>query len=320
MKKIIILLISLLVLLYGCVGNTDITQLIKQSQQGKEFLNAYPNADVTAVRLSVDAVTTVIDQIRQDCDHSIPIKSYWKVKLSDHDSHTELVSYIDAETQEAVCFVKKNTQKKEAQPTQQINNQNNIPTNSDNPSNNNNCPAQGTLQSDYSYCVDLCMLNESDADMIKEFCTDVCNMGKYTGGTEGLQKYIQDFKCPKCGDCTVEQLRKIEYDKKQAEELRITNAKIAEESKKRTEEAQRIKEENAKIQQQENIELEKNIPLQSAKLGGFVMIKNKSGEGRQYTDNGITYYFPYPAKEPVKVPVDFGRELLATGNFELVIT
>lgn len=98
----------LVLLLVSCIGNSDITELVKRTQQGKDFLSAYPNADINAVKLSTEAVTQVIDSIRKDCDQSIPIKSYWKVKFSDPDTNTEMTSWIDAETQDVVCFTKKN--------------------------------------------------------------------------------------------------------------------------------------------------------------------------------------------------------------------
>ena len=107
-KTIFLILIISILFISGCIGNDgDITELVKQSQQGKEFLSAYPNADITAVRLSNDTISSMIDEIRKECDSSVPIESYWKVKFSDPDTNTELIIWSNTKTLEPFCFIKK---------------------------------------------------------------------------------------------------------------------------------------------------------------------------------------------------------------------
>ncbi len=182
-----------------------------------------------------------------------------------------------------------------------------------------NCPKQGMLQSDWSYCIELCLLDKSDATIHKELCERMCDQVEYYKGSQGLLNKIQSYKCSKCGECTEEQLKEIEEKRKQEEEQKIANQKEAEEREKQKEEEQRIKDEQLKIQEQEKLELEENIESQSEKLNGYVYIKNISGESRQFEENGVIYEFLYPAEEPTKVPVEVGRRLLTTGHFELVM-
>ena len=234
----------------------------------------------------------------------------------------------------------------------------------------NTCPKQGVLQSDLSYCVDLCLLDKSDATIHEELCGKMCDQAEYLKGTEGLQKKIQSYKCKKCGECTEEQLKEIEEKRIKDEEVaRIQNIREecrekcrneavsqlsegecypngrdgytpdecsriivnciqleecntlngSEEQLKAIEEKKKQIGDEQRKEEQEKLELEKNIESQSEKWNGYVYIKNKSGASRQFNENGIIYEFPYPADDPTKVPTDLGKRLLATGQFELVI-
>ena len=128
---------------------------------------------------------------------------------------------------------------------------------------------------------------------------------------------INEYKCNKCGECSKEQLRKIEESESQKAEEALAYNKSIEEARIRNEEELRIKEEKKRIEEDNWLELEKQIESQGEKLGGFIFVKNISGEPRQVSEDGIVYEFPYPAIEPTKVPVDLGKRLLATGQFEI---
>jgi len=69
------------------------------------------------------------------------------------------------------------------------------------------CPERSLLQSDWDYCFDLCMLNKGDAGIYSDQCSRMCDQAEYVGGTSGLQKRIQSYRCNKCNDCTDEQLK-----------------------------------------------------------------------------------------------------------------
>ncbi len=73
----------------------------------------------------------------------------------------------------------------------------------------NQCPKQGILQSDWDYCVELCVLGKSDALINEEQCEKICDTTEYYQGSEGLQKRIMNYKCKKCGECTEEQLKEM---------------------------------------------------------------------------------------------------------------
>ncbi len=202
----------------------------------------------------------------------------------------------------------------------------------------NTCPKQGVLQSDLSYCVDLCLLDKSDATIHEELCGKMCDQAEYLKGTEGLQKKIQSYKCKKCGECTEEQLKEIEEKRIKDEEVaRIQNIREecrekcrneavsqlsegecypngrdgytpdecsriivnciqleecntlngSEEQLKAIEEKKKQIGDEQRKEEQEKLELEKNIESQSEKWNGYVYIKNKSGASRQFNENGL---------------------------------
>ncbi|TAL57669.1 MAG: hypothetical protein EPN86_01645 [Nanoarchaeota archaeon] len=83
------------------------------------------------------------------------------------------------------------------------------------------CPSQGFLQSNLQYCVQLCMLDKNEIGSIcDQICRDMKSLDGSTG-SEFLSSQVQDFKCSNCGDCTQEQLAKIEEQKKKIEEQQI---------------------------------------------------------------------------------------------------
>lgn len=65
------------------------------------------------------------------------------------------------------------------------------------------CPQQGTFQSDWSYCIELCMIGKSNQDFTRG-CEQICDMGERIGK---LDDKIQQYKCEKCNQgCTEDQL------------------------------------------------------------------------------------------------------------------
>jgi hypothetical protein len=184
-----------------------------------------------------------------------------------------------------------------------------------------NCPKKGFFQFEESYFIDLCLFNDENMTLRKcEQRYDIAYRWEYEQGMKGfIERTINKYKCDKCGDCTEEQLRKMEEKKVREEEAELAYNKSIEEARIKKEEEQKIKEEQEKIKEQERIELEKNIESQSQKNEGYIYIKNISGVSRQWQEDGIIYEFPFPTKEPVKVPTDIGRKLLTTGKFELVM-
>lgn len=106
-KTALLLLLISVVLISGCVESIDVANIAKETQAGMDFLAECPNAEIRAVRFSEDVVEEMIDEIREDCDPSILIKAYWKVTFYDPDTDTEMISWIDADTHDLVCFIKK---------------------------------------------------------------------------------------------------------------------------------------------------------------------------------------------------------------------
>lgn len=219
------------------------------------------------------------------------------------------------------------------------------------------CPNKGLLQSDIDYCVSLCMVNRTDSGFQQDNCQRTCEQTDYYHGNDAVIKAIQNYKCQKCGECTPEQLTQIAAQKQQNEKAQLhencTALCINETSKvygcnctdtacwyaidkcKNYEincvtdcdnnkfipyEQSEIKKEDDQQRQraeQKANELAASIEAQSNANNGYVFITNISGEPREYGENGINYDFPYPTKEPVKVPVDIGKKLIATGYFSL---
>lgn len=108
MKKILLIAsILLVVFISDCTENSNITGLFAQAYPVKEFLNEYPNAQISAVMLNVDAVKSVIDEIRKDCDNSIPINPYWKISIYDAETNFTVFVWADVNTTQPICIVKK---------------------------------------------------------------------------------------------------------------------------------------------------------------------------------------------------------------------
>lgn len=63
------------------------------------------------------------------------------------------------------------------------------------------CPKQGFFQSNWDYCIDLCLVGKSDATVNYNQCEKICDQTEYYEGSDGLIKRINDYGCKKCGKC-----------------------------------------------------------------------------------------------------------------------
>ncbi len=95
------------VLVSGCTGN-DATSMIKALPEVQQFLNAHPNADITAVFYDIKTVSMVIDDIVADCGKQMEIRDYWKIVVKENDS--EITVWVDGKTNKPLCMIKKGAQ------------------------------------------------------------------------------------------------------------------------------------------------------------------------------------------------------------------
>ncbi len=212
------------------------------------------------------------------------------------------------------------------------------------------CPEKGFAQSDVDYCYDLCMLGKSDAGIHQDLCTKYCEQADYLGGTTAVQREIQEDKCTKCGICTPEQLAEIQkkkQDEERQQNISICNGKCYNDTLKvkdckctsgdgsttycsssdkciqylnscwetcengtyvpyENSEMKKADDHENAIEIQKANDMENAIAEQSKLHNGYIYIENIYGAG--LVAGG--YEFPYPAKEPTKVPVELGRQLL----------
>ncbi len=63
------------------------------------------------------------------------------------------------------------------------------------------CPDKGFLESDLDYCVDLCLVNKSDAGINTEICQRICDQAERLDGSAAVTKSIEGYLCKKCGRC-----------------------------------------------------------------------------------------------------------------------
>jgi hypothetical protein len=102
-----------------------------------------------------------------------------------------------------------------------INNSKSSTTNNSEVAGSLKCPKQGMFQSDWEYCVELCLLDKKKGASSR-ICEQICDADAYLDGTYGYEfitKRIKKYKCEKCGeDCTEELLEQMEMKKKIDEE------------------------------------------------------------------------------------------------------
>lgn len=96
-----------IVLVSGCVGQQDLTPLVKGIPQFQEFLKDHPNADVRIVKLSEDYVSKNIASIKAECGEQIEVKAYYKATITENNDMA--VAYLDVDTQDLICFYRGGT-------------------------------------------------------------------------------------------------------------------------------------------------------------------------------------------------------------------
>ncbi|NVM53150.1 MAG: hypothetical protein HWN66_05565 [Candidatus Helarchaeota archaeon] len=90
----------------GCVQTLDPSEIAKTTTAVKDFLEAYPDAGVTASYLDKDYVESIITDLREICGEQMKIQDYWKVIFKDAETGANITVWIEAEKRNAVCFHK----------------------------------------------------------------------------------------------------------------------------------------------------------------------------------------------------------------------
>jgi len=107
MKKIILLmcLLVLVVSLSGCTQSFDVVELIKTNELVQNFLEEYPNSEITANKIKVDN-SFQLANLKEACkNENIEYGNYWEVKIVDTGANSKIYSLVDSETNEAICIV-----------------------------------------------------------------------------------------------------------------------------------------------------------------------------------------------------------------------
>lgn len=106
--KIIFSILVLSVLaVSGCISGISLEDIANMSGEVKEFLGQYPEADVATSFFKSEYVEGIIGQIREDCGKQMEITDYWKVNVHDPSANLTLTVFIEAESRQAVCVIKK---------------------------------------------------------------------------------------------------------------------------------------------------------------------------------------------------------------------
>ncbi len=94
-------------LISGCISvNPD--AIIASSAVVRDFLNDYPNAEVTTTFYSKDDSGSIIDSIKSDCKKETVVpKDFYKVEIVDHESGLSVTAWVDWNMQIVECAVKK---------------------------------------------------------------------------------------------------------------------------------------------------------------------------------------------------------------------
>lgn len=102
-----IILMILVLVISGCISGLSPEDIAKMSDEVREFLDQYPDSDIAASYLRADYVGGVIDQVREDCGEQMEIADYWRVNVHDPQTNVTLIIFIEAESKQVVCVVKK---------------------------------------------------------------------------------------------------------------------------------------------------------------------------------------------------------------------
>ncbi len=106
-RLVFVVSLVLLVILAGCAKGGDVTGLVQSLPEVRELLAQYPNARITAVLWSAADVQKNIESIRQDCGVPFKVASYYKIDVLDEG--VDATIWLNPETNEAVCVIKRGT-------------------------------------------------------------------------------------------------------------------------------------------------------------------------------------------------------------------
>ena len=104
-KILVPILIISLIFISGCAGTTDVTGVAKTIPEVKAFLEDHPNAKVTAILWRSSYIKDNLDMIEDDCIPAIDTnKDHYRVEITEEGD--TIVSWLTADTREAVCIVR----------------------------------------------------------------------------------------------------------------------------------------------------------------------------------------------------------------------
>jgi len=106
MKKLIIASILTMMVVLSACGTIDPLTILKANSQVSEFLEQYPDADLTMTRLSAAMIAGENDIVNDFCGITLEEKPHYKITLMDVKSNLDIFAYIDAEINEIVCLKK----------------------------------------------------------------------------------------------------------------------------------------------------------------------------------------------------------------------
>jgi len=102
MKYLFLLSLLGVIALAGCTASVDVSSVAKQLPAVQEFLNQHPDAEIKALLLSSETVQQNIDEITKACGGSLPVKSYWKVELTENNNL--IIVYLEPKEITPVCI------------------------------------------------------------------------------------------------------------------------------------------------------------------------------------------------------------------------
>lgn len=115
MKKILITILVLTTLLVSACSGSNLLDILKADSQINQFLDDYPDADITIAKIKGEQVIAENTKVQEFCGINLEEKAHYKVMMTDDASDLELYAYVDIETQEIICLKKvgKEIEKKE---------------------------------------------------------------------------------------------------------------------------------------------------------------------------------------------------------------
>ena len=105
-KLALLLPVLAVILISGCVAVSP-EQIAMVSPTVQQFLDDYPNAELTFTRITAAQAVNYLDQIREDCDNPyIEAKDFYRVVVEDPDSGLFVRAWIDVAAQQIECAYK----------------------------------------------------------------------------------------------------------------------------------------------------------------------------------------------------------------------